>query len=113
MLNPKWYEGLLKHGFEGVRQIETHVTNTMGWSATTGQVEPWVYQRLTQTYVTDKEMRDRLAALNPAATAKIATRLLEAHERGYWKPDPDMLAALQNAGDELEDRLEGVVAEVA
>jgi len=58
-------------------------------------------------------MRDRLAALNPAATAKIATRLLEAHERGYWKPDPEMLAALQNAGDELEDRLEGVVAEVA
>ena len=52
MLNPKWYEGMLKHGYEGVRQIETHVTNTMGWSATTGQVEPWVYQRLTQTYVT-------------------------------------------------------------
>ena len=67
MLNPKWYEGMLKHGYEGVRQIETHVTNTMGWSATTGQVEPWVYQRLTQTYVLDKEMRDRLAALNPAA----------------------------------------------
>jgi magnesium chelatase subunit H len=113
MLNPKWYEGLLKHGYEGVRQIETHVTNTMGWSATTGQVEPWVYQRLTQTYVTDKEMRDRLAALNPAATAKIATRLLEAHERGYWKPDAETLSALQNAGEELEDRLEGVVAEVA
>ncbi len=38
MLNPKWYEGMLKHGYEGVRQIEEHVTNTMGWSATTGQV---------------------------------------------------------------------------
>ncbi|MGF1620489.1 MAG: magnesium chelatase subunit H, partial [Rhodomicrobiaceae bacterium] len=36
MLNPKWYEGMLKHGYEGVRQIETHVTNTLGWSATTG-----------------------------------------------------------------------------
>jgi magnesium chelatase subunit H len=113
MLNPKWYEGLLKHGYEGVRQIETHVTNTMGWSATTGQVEPWVYQRLTQTYVTDPEMRERLAALNPTATAKIATRLLEAHERGYWKPDPALLSALQDAGEELEDRLEGVIAEVA
>ncbi|MGI9245440.1 MAG: magnesium chelatase subunit H, partial [Steroidobacteraceae bacterium] len=42
MLNPKWYEGMLKHGYEGVRQIEAHVTNTMGWSATTGQVQPWV-----------------------------------------------------------------------
>jgi magnesium chelatase subunit H len=113
MLNPKWYEGMLKHGYEGVRQIETHVTNTMGWSATTGQVEPWVYQRLTQTYVVDPEMRERLASLNPTASAKIANRLLEAHERGYWKPDPALLAALQNAGDELEDRLEGVGTEIA
>ncbi len=113
MLNPKWYEGMLKHGYEGVRQIETHVTNTMGWSATTGQVEPWVYQRLTQTYMADPEMRERLAALNPAASAKIANRLLEAHQRGYWKPDPELLSALQDAGDEMEDRLEGVVAEVA
>ncbi|NBS77648.1 MAG: magnesium chelatase, partial [Betaproteobacteria bacterium] len=40
MLNPKWYEGMLAHGYEGVRQIEVHITNTMGWSATTGQVQP-------------------------------------------------------------------------
>ena len=113
MLNPKWYEGMLKHGYEGVRQIETHVTNTMGWSATTGQVDPWVYQRLTQTFVLDAEMRERLATLNPTASAKIANRLIEAHERGYWTPDDDILNALHNAGDELEDRLEGVATEIA
>ena len=39
-LNPKWYEGMLRHGHEGVRQIEAHVTNTVGWSATTGAVDP-------------------------------------------------------------------------
>ncbi len=108
MLNPKWYEGMLKHGYEGVRQIESHVTNTMGWSATTGQVDPWVYQRLTQTYLLDSEMRQRLASLNPSASMKIADRLIEAHQRGYWTPDPDLLLALQTAGEELEDRLEGV-----
>ena len=113
MLNPKWYEGMLRHGYEGVRQIETHVTNTMGWSATTGQVEPWVYQRLTQTYVLDDAMRDRLATLNPTASAKIANRLIEAHERRYWTPDQETLEALRRAGDELEDRLEGVGLEAA
>jgi magnesium chelatase subunit H len=106
MLNPKWYEGMLKHGYEGVRQIEAHVTNTMGWSATTGQVAPWVYQQLTQTYVLDAAMRERLAALNPKASAKVANRLIEAHERNYWTPDAATLAALRRAGDELEDRLE-------
>jgi len=108
MLNPKWYEGMLKHGYEGVRQIEEHVTNTMGWSATTGEVAPWVYRQLTETFVLDPEMRERLAALNPVASAKVANRLIEAHERKYWTPDPDMLDVLRRAGEELEDRLEGV-----
>jgi len=108
MLNPKWYEGMLKHGYEGVRQIEAHVTNTMGWSATTGQVAPWVYQQLTETYVLDPAMRERLAELNPTASAKVANRLLEAHERRYWSPDAAMLDALRRAGEELEDRLEGI-----
>jgi magnesium chelatase subunit H len=108
MLNPKWYEGILKHGFEGVRQIESHITNTMGWSATTGQVQPWVYKQLTETFLLDPEMRDRLAKLNPTASLKVANRLLEASERQYWKPDAATLEALRRASDELEDRLEGV-----
>jgi magnesium chelatase subunit H len=108
MLNPKWYEGMLKHGYEGVRQIEVHITNTMGWSATTGQVQPWVYQQLSETFMLDPEMRDRLAKLNPTASARVANRLLEASQRQYWKPDAAMLEALQRAGEELEDRLEGV-----
>jgi magnesium chelatase subunit H len=112
-LNPKWYEGMLEHGYEGVRQIEVHVTNTMGWSATTGEVQPWVYKQLTQTFILDPEMRARLAKLNPTASAKVANRLIEASERKYWEPDEDMLAALRAAGDELEDRLEGIYEGVA
>ena len=113
MLNPKWYEDMLKHGYEGVHQIEAHITNTMGWSATTGQVAPWVYQQLTQTFVLDDEMRNRLAALNPMASVKVANRLLEAHRRSYWSPDESMLEALRRAGESLEDRLEGITEGVA
>lgn len=109
-LNPKWFEGMLKHGYEGVRHIEGHVTNTMGWSATTGQVAPWVYQRISETFVLDPEMRRRLAALNPKSSARVSARLLEACERRLWEPDDETLEALRIANDELEDRLEGVVA---
>ncbi len=110
-LNPKFYEALLNHGHEGVRQIEAHVTNTMGWSATTGEVEPWVYQRLSETFVLDEEMRNRLADLNPQASMRMANRLLEASDREYWAPDEETLAALQDAADALEDKMEGVAAE--
>ncbi len=110
-LNPRFYEPLLNHGAEGVRQIEAHMTNTMGWSATTGQVEPWVYQRLSETFVLDDDMRARLAELNPVASSRMANRLLEASDRAYWTPDETTLAALQSAADDLEDRVEGIAAE--
>ncbi len=110
-LNPKWYEEMLKHGYEGVRHIEEHVTNTLGWSATTGKVAPWVYQRITETFVLDPQMRNRMASLNPSACVKLANRLLEAHARHYWTPDDDVLDALRQAGEELEDRAEGVFDE--
>jgi magnesium chelatase subunit H len=110
-LNPKFFEGLLKHGAEGVRQIEAHLTNTMGWSATTGQVDDWVYQRISETFVLDDDMRQRLADLNPTASSRMANRLLEASDRNYWQPDADTLTALQDAADALEDKLEGIAAE--
>ncbi|WP_353226496.1 magnesium chelatase subunit H [Novosphingobium sp.] len=113
VLNPVWTEALLRHGYEGVRQIEGTVTTTMGWSATTGEVDPWVYQRIGETYVLDAEMRERIATLNPRAAARVANRLIEASDRNYWQPDAATLAALHAASDELEDRLEGVVAVAA
>ena len=113
VLNPQWYESILKHGYEGVRQIESHVTNTMGLSATTGQVDPWVYQHLTETFLLDPQMRERLAELNPAASARVAGRLMEAHERNYWTPDEETLQKLKEVGDEFDDRLEGIDKVVA
>jgi magnesium chelatase subunit H len=113
MLNPKYFEAMLSHGSEGVRNIEASVTNTLGWSATTGQVEPWIYREISNVFVLDPEMRDRIAKLNPIASAKIAGRLLEAHERNYWTPDDATLEALRAAGAELEDRLEGLDMERA
>jgi magnesium chelatase subunit H len=113
VLNPKWYESVLEHGFEGVRQIEAHVTNTMGWSATTGQVAPWVYERMSETFILDESMRERLAALNPHSAMKVVNRLIEAHEREYWKPDEESLEALHRASEDLEDWLEGISGEVA
>jgi len=108
VLNPRWYEDMLEHGYEGVHQIEVHITNTMGWSATTGQVAPWVYREISNTFVLDEAMRNRLAELNPTASMRLANRLLEATERAYWQPEPGVLDALQRAGEALEDKLEGI-----
>ena len=67
-----------------------------------------MYKQLTETFVLNPEMRDRLAKLNPTASARLANRLIEASDRSYWQPDADMMDRLRQASEELEDRLEGV-----
>lgn len=109
LLNPRWYEGMLRSGHEGVRAISTRVTNSVGWSATAGATPAWVYRDVAQTFVLDETMRDRLATLNPHATLQLTGRLLEAHDRGYWQPDDSTLNALRTTSADLEDRLEGVL----
>ncbi|HXG94381.1 MAG TPA: cobaltochelatase subunit CobN [Blastocatellia bacterium] len=107
-LNPKWYEGMLRHGFSGVAEIEHHVTNTFGWSATADAVDDWIYDEVAATFVFDKEMLERLRSLNPHSTRAMVGRLLEASGRGFWKADQSALDRLREAFVELEDELEGV-----
>jgi magnesium chelatase subunit H len=108
LLNPKWFEGMLAHGSEGVREIEARVNNTYGWSVTATAVEDWVYQGVADTFLLDEDMRARLSQLNPHATAAVTRRLLEASARGFWEADAETLEALHEIYDDLEDRLEGI-----
>jgi magnesium chelatase subunit H len=104
-LNPKWYEGMLKHGFRGVAEIENHVLNTFGWSATADAVDPWIYTEIARTFLLDATMFRRLQELNPHSVRSLTQRLLEAHDRGYWNPDEEILEKLREM---IGDQLEGV-----
>jgi magnesium chelatase subunit H len=107
-LNPKWFEGMLKHGFRGVAEIENHVANTFGWSATADAVDDWVYTRVAETFLLDEAMLERLRELNPHSAHSLVGRLLEAQGRGFWDADERILAELRDISSRLEDQLEGV-----
>jgi magnesium chelatase subunit H len=107
-LNPKWYEGMLKHGFRGVAEIENHVSNTFGWSATADAVDDWIYTEVANTFLLDETMLERLRDLNPHSAHSLVQRLLEAHGRGYWEADESALDKLRDISRSLEDQLEGV-----
>jgi len=109
-LNPKWYEGMLKHGFRGVAEIENHIANTFGWSATADAVEPWIYTEISKTFVLDPIMFNRLLELNPDSVRSLTNRLLEAHTRGYWNPNEEIVEKLRDIVGHPNDRLEGVSA---
>ena len=107
-LNPKWYEGMLQHGFRGVAEIESHVSNTFGWSATADAVDDWIYTEVANTFVLDEPMLNRLRDLNPHSAHSLVRRLLEASGRGYWEAEDSVLERLRDISRSLEDQLEGV-----
>jgi magnesium chelatase subunit H len=108
VLNPKWYEGMLAHGFSGVAEIEHQVSNTFGWSATADAVDDWIYDEVAETYVLDQKMLGRLRTLNPHSARTLVGRLLEAAGRGFWSADQSVTDRLQDVFNELEDELEGM-----
>lgn len=108
LLNPKWYEGMLSHGYEGVRELSKRLVNTMGWSATAGAVDNWVYEDVNTTFIQDEQMRERLKNLNPHSFRKVVTTLLEVNGRGYWETSESNLDMLRELYQELEDRIEGI-----
>ncbi|NTW56438.1 MAG: magnesium chelatase subunit H [Chlorobiaceae bacterium] len=107
MLNPKWYESMLEHGYEGVREIEAHLGNTYGWSATASAVNKWTYDQFNATFLQDSTMLERLTSLNPHATMSMTGRLLEANSRGFWEADREVIEKLQEIYEDLETRIEG------
>ncbi len=107
-LNPKWYEGMLRHGFRGVAEIENHITNTFGWSATADAVDGWIYTEVAKTFILDEVMLERLRRLNPHSARSLVGRLLEAEGRGFWEAEKELLDRLREIFSDLEDQLEGV-----
>ena len=108
LLNPKWYEGMLKSGYEGVRELSNRLNYTLGWSATSGQVDNFVYEETNETFINDEEMRKRLMELNPNSFRRIVGTLLEVNGRGYWETSEENIEQLKELYQEVEDKIEGV-----
>jgi len=108
LLNPKFYEGMLNSGYEGAREITKRLKNTMGWSATSGEVDNFIYEDANETFMKDESMRKRLLETNPNAFRDMVTTFLEANGRGYWDTSDENIELLQELYQEVEDKIEGV-----
>ena len=108
LLNPKFYEGMLKSGYEGTREITKRLRNTMGWSATAGAVDNFVYEDANDIFIADPEMQKRLLETNPNAFRDMVTTFLEANGRGYWDTSEENLDRLRDLYAEVDDKIEGM-----
>jgi cobaltochelatase CobN len=86
-VNPKWIEGVRRHGYKGAFEIAATVDYLFAFSATTGLVDDHQYALVADAYVHDSATREFLRQHNPLALRAIGERLLEAMQRGLWQ-DP-------------------------
>ncbi|WP_214083777.1 cobaltochelatase subunit CobN [Methanoculleus sp.] len=106
LLNPQWIEGMKRHGYKGAGDISRQVGTVYGWEATTQEVDDRIFDDIARTFVLDPEMRRFFEDENPWALEEIGRRLLEAHERGLWDANPDVLEGLRAAYLEMEGWIE-------
>ncbi len=82
-------------------------TTSSGTTPPPGVVEDWMYERVTQAYVSDPVMRDFFERSNPWALRSVCERLLEADERELWDATDEARAALRDgllAAEGMEER---------
>ncbi len=97
VLNPKWIEAMQRHGYKGAFEMGATVDYLFGYDATAQVVEDWMYEKVTQAYVADPQVRKFYEQSNPWVLRSIAERLLEANERGMWQASDEAMAVLRSA----------------
>lgn len=112
LLNPKWIEGMKRHGYKGAGDISKRIGRVYGWEATTEAVDDWIFDDIARTFVLNEENRKFFEENNPWALEEIERRLLEAESRGLWNADPEVLRHLKDIYLEIEGWLEEKMGDI-
>jgi len=97
---------MLNHDFHGAQKVAQRVEYLLGLQATTGRVNNWLFEQAARTLLFNEAMRRKLAENNRYAALNLAERMLEAHDRGYWKATSEDLEDLRMMILEMETWLE-------
>ena len=94
VVNPKWIDGVKRHGYKGAFEIAATVDYLFAFAATTHAVRDHHFDLVHDAFIADEDTRQFIENANPAALREIAERLHEAIERNLWQPRSNSAAAL-------------------
>ncbi|MFN3361343.1 MAG: cobaltochelatase subunit CobN [Pseudanabaenaceae cyanobacterium] len=100
VINPKWIQGMMRHGYKGAFELAATVDFLFAYAATTNCVPNFMYEGVANAYIFDGVVQKFIAEVNPWALRDIAERLLEAQQRNLWTNAPtttiDQLKTIAN-----------------
>ena len=106
ILNPKWLEGLKRHGYKGAQELSTTFDTFFGWDAAAEVSSNWMYDAMARQFLLDDETRQWMEQVNDAAVLQMSERFLEAHQRGMWQAEEEDLRAIQRIYMDMEGVME-------
>ena len=106
VVNPKWIQGVMRHGYKGAFEMAATVDYLFAYDATTGSVADHMYEGVAQAYVMDEATQAFVQKHNPWALRDMAERLLEAHQRQLWQATPERIDALRAIANQAEGEIE-------
>ncbi|MGE4612303.1 MAG: cobaltochelatase subunit CobN [Paracoccaceae bacterium] len=86
VVNPKWIEGVKRHGYKGAFEIAATVDYMFAFAATTKAVKNHHFDLVHAAFIEDDATREFIEDANPAALREMAAKFQEAIDRGLWVP---------------------------
>ena len=109
VINPKWIEGVMRHGYKGAFEMAATVDYLFAYDATANCVADHMYQGVARAYIFDRQVREFIQTKNPWALRDMSERLLEAHQRGLWQDvSPQTIDELKA----IANQSEGIIEEI-
>ena len=105
-INPKYIEGMMKHGYKGAADMANMIAHSFQWDATSAVMEDWMYEKYAEKYTFDPKVQEWLREVNPWALQRMTEILLEAEQRGLWQAKPETKEELQKLYLDMEGELE-------
>ncbi|MGF1600980.1 MAG: cobaltochelatase subunit CobN [Thermosynechococcaceae cyanobacterium] len=106
VINPKWIKGAMRHGYKGAFEMAATVDYLFAYDATTHCVADHMYQGVAEAYLLDPAVQEFIQQKNPWSLRDMSERLLEAHQRGLWNADDDMVEKLRSLVHQAEGAIE-------
>ncbi len=106
IMNPKFIDGMKRHGYKGASELANVVAHSYEWDATSNIMDDWMYDEYAKRYALDPMMRAWMRKVNPWALRRMTETLLEAQKRGLWNAAPEIQESLVKLYLEIEGEME-------
>jgi len=94
VVNPKWIDGVKRHGYKGAFEIIATVDYMFAFAATTGAVKTHHFDLAFEAFVEDVATREFIRVNNRYGYDELIAKFNDARMRGYWTPRSNSAFAL-------------------